>query len=211
VVDNLAITPGSGATVATDDVGGFHYQRVKLAWGPDGTGNDVDVASGKPAPVQLRDAAGASISDATGIKISTSQLASLATAPVAIAAGAQAVTLPTDVGVPIYAKSADLVSGAITTPMTATTSTQLIAAPGAGLRNYVTQITVSNAHATVGTDVAIQDGVSGTTIYTIPAAAVCVAGPSSPTRSRSRAPNGRRVRPHPPVMAGSSCLTSWYS
>jgi len=66
----------------------------------------------------------------------------------------------------------NLVSGAITTSMTGTTSTSLIAAPGASLYNYITQITVSNAHATVGTDVAIQDGSGGTTIYTIPAAAV---------------------------------------
>lgn len=64
------------------------------------------------------------------------------------------------------------VSGAITTAMTATTSTSLVAAPGAGLRNYLTTIIVSNAHATVGTDVIIQDGSGGTTLMTIPAAAV---------------------------------------
>ncbi len=71
-----------------------------------------------------------------------------------------------------YSNPENFVSGAITTAMTATTSTSLIASPGAGLRNYVTQITVSNAHATVGTDVIIQDGSGGTTLYTIPAAAV---------------------------------------
>lgn len=66
----------------------------------------------------------------------------------------------------------NFVSGAITSAMTGTTSTSLIAAPAAGLRNYITHIVVSNAHATVGTDVAIQDGSGGTTLYTIPAAAV---------------------------------------
>jgi hypothetical protein len=70
-----------------------------------------------------------------------------------------------------YANSEKFVSGAITTAMTGTTSTSLIAAPASGLRNYITQITVSNAHATVGTDVIIQDGSGGTTLYTIPAAA----------------------------------------
>jgi len=69
------------------------------------------------------------------------------------------------------AMSANFVSGAITTAMTATTSTSLIAAPAAGLRNYITQITVSNSHATVGTDVVIQDGSGGATLITIPAAA----------------------------------------
>ena len=71
-----------------------------------------------------------------------------------------------------YANPENFVSGAITTAMTGTTSTSLLAAPAAGLRNYITQITVSNAHATVGTDIVIQDGSGGTTLYTIPAAAV---------------------------------------
>lgn len=71
-----------------------------------------------------------------------------------------------------YTRPGDMVSGAITSAMTGTTSTSLVAAPGAGLRNYITTIIVSNAHATVGTDVAIQDGSGGTTLLTIPAAAV---------------------------------------
>jgi hypothetical protein len=71
-----------------------------------------------------------------------------------------------------YANPENFVSGAITSAMTGTTSTSLVAAPASGLRNYITQITVSNAHATVGTDVVIQDGSGGTTLYTIPAAAV---------------------------------------
>lgn len=71
-----------------------------------------------------------------------------------------------------YALPENLISGTITTAMTATTSTQLIAAPGAGLFNYITQITISNAHATVGTDLHLQDGSGGTAFYAIPAAAV---------------------------------------
>lgn len=71
-----------------------------------------------------------------------------------------------------YANPENFVSGAITSAMTGTTSTSLIGSPGGSLRNYITQITVSNAHASVGTDIAIQDGNGGTTLYTIPAAAV---------------------------------------
>lgn len=56
--------------------------------------------------------------------------------------------------------------------MTGTTSTSLVAAPAGSLRNYITTIIVSNAHATVGTDVVIQDGNDGTVLLTIPAAAV---------------------------------------
>lgn len=71
-----------------------------------------------------------------------------------------------------YANPENFVSGAITSSMTSTTSTSLVSAPGAGLRNYITTIIVSNAHATQGTDVVIQDGSGGTTLLTIPAAAV---------------------------------------
>ncbi|MCS3690958.1 hypothetical protein ABIF26_006465 [Bradyrhizobium elkanii] len=52
MADNIAVTPGSGATVAADDVGGVLHQRVKVTWGPDGTANDADTAAGKPLPVQ---------------------------------------------------------------------------------------------------------------------------------------------------------------
>ena len=71
-----------------------------------------------------------------------------------------------------YANPENFVSGAITTAMTGTTSTSLIAAPASGLRNYITTLVVSNAHATVGTDIIIQDGSGGTTLMTIPAPAV---------------------------------------
>lgn len=49
MVDNVAVTPGSGATFATDDVGGIQYPRVKLAQGADGAATDVSSA----APLQV--------------------------------------------------------------------------------------------------------------------------------------------------------------
>ncbi len=36
MADNIAITPGAGATVATDDVSSVHYQVVKIGLGADG-------------------------------------------------------------------------------------------------------------------------------------------------------------------------------
>ena len=71
-----------------------------------------------------------------------------------------------------YANPENFVSGAITSAMTGTTSTSLLAAPAGSLRNYITTIIVSNSHATVGTDIIIQDGNGGTTLMTIPAASV---------------------------------------
>lgn len=48
MADNLGYTPGSGATVASDDIGGVHYQRVKIALGADGTA--VDASASNPLP-----------------------------------------------------------------------------------------------------------------------------------------------------------------
>lgn len=318
MADNITVTPGTGATIAADDVGSALHQRVKVEWGPDGTVNETDIATGKPLPVQLRASTGQTLSDTTGILISTSQISALgqtvstgsspvvlasdqskipvqgntahdgvdtdkpikiggfakaaapadvsadgdvtnawylrngAAATVITAAGAlisatsnaldvnvKSVTgtaIPvtdnggsltvdnagtfvtqstssgdvsagsSDSGNPVkvggkatnveptalttgqranlitdlvgklivlpYANPENFVSGVITSAMTGTTSTSLIAAPASGLRNYITQITVSNAHATVGTDIIIQDGSGGTTLYNIPAAAV---------------------------------------
>lgn len=52
-----------------------------------------------------------------------------------------------------------------TASMTGTTSTQVIAAPGAGLRLYVTSVTVVNSHATQSTLVSLQDGSGGTALW----------------------------------------------
>jgi hypothetical protein len=68
-----------------------------------------------------------------------------------------------------YANPENFVSGTITSAMTGTTTTSLLGAPAAGLRNYITQITVSNGSITVPTDILIQDGSGGTTLYVVPA------------------------------------------
>lgn len=41
MADNVAITAGAGTSVATDDVGGVHYQRFKLDAGADGASAPV--------------------------------------------------------------------------------------------------------------------------------------------------------------------------
>jgi len=50
MADNIGYTPGVGATVAADDIGGVIYQRLKLVLGGDGV-NAGDVAVGNPMPV----------------------------------------------------------------------------------------------------------------------------------------------------------------
>lgn len=50
--DGVGFTPGAGATLATDDVGGSQYQRQKWTHGDDGSATDTSAAA--PLPVQLR-------------------------------------------------------------------------------------------------------------------------------------------------------------
>ena len=42
MADNIAITAGSGTTIAADDIGGVKHQRVKLSVGADGEATDLD-------------------------------------------------------------------------------------------------------------------------------------------------------------------------
>jgi len=133
---------------------------------PAGTNNigDVDVLT---LPVAYN--SGAASATTQRVVIASDQMGTLGQA---VAASSVPMVPASDYVAPVYALSANMVSGAITTAMTGTTSTSLVAAPGASLRNYITTIIVSNAHATVSTDVVIQDGSGGTPLLTIPAAAV---------------------------------------
>jgi hypothetical protein len=49
MADNLDVTPGSGATIATDDIGGVHFPISKVAFGAEGAATSVDPAN--PLPV----------------------------------------------------------------------------------------------------------------------------------------------------------------
>jgi hypothetical protein len=53
MADNIQVTPGSGPSVAADDVGGVLYQRIKPAFGADGSATDVSAAN--PLPVTAAD------------------------------------------------------------------------------------------------------------------------------------------------------------
>jgi len=49
MADNIAVTPGTGATIAADDISGVLYPRSKVAWGADGAA--VDASAANPLPV----------------------------------------------------------------------------------------------------------------------------------------------------------------
>lgn len=62
MADNITVTPGAGATVATDDVGGVQYQRIKVDLGGDGAASPLvrgqqSRASSLPVGLSTEDAA----------------------------------------------------------------------------------------------------------------------------------------------------------
>ena len=52
MADNVGYTPGAGATVAADEIGGVLFQRVKLTHGADGTATDASAAN--PLPINAQ-------------------------------------------------------------------------------------------------------------------------------------------------------------
>jgi len=53
MADNITLNPGiAGASLATDDIGGVHYQRSKLIFGGDGV-NSGDVSETNPFPISI--------------------------------------------------------------------------------------------------------------------------------------------------------------
>lgn len=50
MADNVGYTPGSGATISTDEIAGAHHQRVKLTLGNDSVDNGT-VSATNPMPI----------------------------------------------------------------------------------------------------------------------------------------------------------------
>jgi len=51
MADNVGYTPGTGATIAADDIASVLYQRVKISEGADGSATDVSSANPMPSSV----------------------------------------------------------------------------------------------------------------------------------------------------------------
>lgn len=54
MADNVAITAGSGTTVAADDISSVYYQRVKMSLGADGSATDALGGAGGVASGVMR-------------------------------------------------------------------------------------------------------------------------------------------------------------
>ena len=65
MADNVGYTPGSGASIAADDISGNLHQRVKITLGADGV-SDGDLSSSNPLPIVT--------SGSTTVNVSTGEL-----------------------------------------------------------------------------------------------------------------------------------------
>jgi hypothetical protein len=100
MADNIGYTPGTGATVAADEIGGVLHQRVKIGVGADGTA--VDVSEANPLPVD--------IPSNSGLGFLLARILSILAAPLGYRKDTQR-----------YQASAVLESGTVTTVSTVTT------------------------------------------------------------------------------------------
>lgn len=156
MADNVTANAGSGGAVfRTDDIASVHYPFTKLAWGPDGTANELDRASGKGLPIQGEAAHDAAT---TGAPVLMGGEARTTDGTPVAGGDAARVTLDT-LGkvVTLQGATHDRQANG-TANFTNTTAADIIAAAGAGVRIAVTSILVTNAHATVSTKVTIRDG-----------------------------------------------------
>jgi hypothetical protein len=110
MADNIGYTPGTGATVAADEIGGVLHQRVKIGVGADGTA--VDVSEANPMPMA---AYGELIEAIEALRFTVASLARTLNASIPDASGRQRVNVETAV----------LASGTLTTLTTCSTVTSL--------------------------------------------------------------------------------------
>ncbi|UST52975.1 hypothetical protein NF681_11530 [Comamonadaceae bacterium OTU4NAUVB1] len=134
--DNVSITPGTGAAVATDDVGGIHFQKMKLDVGGDGESKPLGQAN--PLPVNVigviaLDAASLAALESIGVSnFPANQLVTLA-GPVALDASALAALESITVqqsALPAGA-STEATLAALLTALTSTPAVNTLAQPGA--------------------------------------------------------------------------------
>lgn len=162
MADNVGYTAGAGTTIASDDVSGVHYQRVKIN---DGTADGTNALV-----VTSRGAAMTEGTIAHDNPVST-------TNPVLIGAAA-ATALPTAVAdSDVVRVVADKYGRQIVMPYTMPDKLQQYTSPSditdtaddavfsavASTKHYITQFSAMNTHATVGTWVYLKDG--STVIY----------------------------------------------
>jgi len=179
MVDNVAVTPGTGATVATDDVGGVQYQRVKPNLGADGAATDALGGAGNvSAGVQritlanddvavtaigaLAETAPASDTASSGLNGRLQRIAQRLTSLIALFTSDAAGLLVQQFALSGSRWNYAAASGGITNTTTAVT---IAAAAGSGVRNYLTGMQIFADTLGTATEIAIRDGAGGTVLW----------------------------------------------
>ena len=181
MADNISITQGSGTTIATEDVSGVQHQKVKLEFGTDGVATLVSASDPLPitgtvtvdtsalATSAKQNTGNTSLGSIDTKTPSLGQALAASSVPVVLTA-AQISNLTPLTNILPYTASSGLVSGA-TSDITNQTATTIITGVASNYL-YITNILVTNSHATVGTFVNITEETSGTVLYTGYAAAL---------------------------------------
>lgn len=183
MADNIAITAGSGTTIATDEISGVQYQRVKIALGADGTAVDAVAGAGAVGTGVIRTTL-ASDDPLVARMTGAAHDAAISGSPHRIAGRA----VSTNYTAVATGDTADLVStltgSLIVKPFTipegqwsyaaatggidnTTTAVTVKAAAAAGLRNYITSLQISHNTLGAATEFAIRDGAGGTVLFRI--------------------------------------------
>lgn len=112
MADNVNVTPGAGATLAADEIGGVLYPRTKFVVGDDGT-NDGDISANNPMPVYLSGQVAQNPVTVTGSVTTTPSAFGQQTmddcAPVVIASNQTAIPVTVPVGQAAMAASTPVV------------------------------------------------------------------------------------------------------
>lgn len=193
MADNIDITPGSGATAATDEIGGIHYQKVKPVFGANDTATTPSTGSGTTDSGTLRvviptdqakipvhgDVAHDGADAGSPVKIGgyaiTAERTAVAAADrvdfIADVTGKQ-IVLP-------YANPENFLNGSGNA--TGVSDTAIIAAQSAGVRIYVTTLIIYNS-STTSTYVQIKDGSTAKLVVPAPAQSGAIITLSTPFR-----------------------------
>ena len=121
MADTVPITAGAGTIIATDDLGGTHYQRVKVTFGQDGTADDVSSAA--PLPVTAPAATRSTHSIAAALQSDALMIGAAASAPKFFSASIAASSTDASLIAVVSGKKLRVVALAVHCGSTATTIT----------------------------------------------------------------------------------------
>jgi len=168
MADNIPVTPGTGVNIATDDILGVHWQKIKIAVGPADAATMVSANTGAVDDGTIRITIGnndplmsnlvantanlvarlpAALSSNGGVKVTILESATTRAGLSGATLDSAGASFPPNMALDraMFVRSVpfeDIVSGVNTA--TNNTATVLIAGQGAGIKTYLTGLSVFN-------------------------------------------------------------------